>query len=321
VTPALREAVEALHPSLARQASYHLGWREADGSPTVHDGGKVLRPTLSLLAAEAAGGTPGEAVPSAVAVELVHNFSILHDDVMDRDTERRHRPSTWSVFGDAGAILTGDALFAVANATLLDAHPDRGRRALNRLLAATGELIRGQAADLDFEQRLDVTFDECLAMASGKTGALMSCACAAGAALAGAPEPTVDALGDYGRHLGLAYQAVDDVLGIWGHPETTGKPAGNDLRQQKKSLPVTAALHDGACSERLRALLGKDEIGDEDVSAAVSLVEASGARQRVDELADAELTRALEALDRVALVEAAREELADVARFAVAREF
>ena len=322
VTPALRTAIEELHPQLRLVSSYHFGWLEPDGTPAAGNGGKSVRPALSLLSAEAAGASAEIGLPGAVAVELIHNFSILHDDVMDRDRERRHRPTAWSLFGEPTAILAGDALFTLASDVLLAAPSEAaGVRALRRLTRDTAALIWGQAEDLSFEERPDVTLEECLSMCAGKTGALLSCASSIGAILAEAPDPVVDALSCYGWHLGIAFQAVDDLLGIWGSPETTGKPAANDLRQRKKSLPVAAALQSSEHAADLRVLLRREELSESDVERAVSVLEAAGARDTVRAIADRELRRALEALRRERVEEGAQQELAAIARFVVEREF
>lgn len=249
VDPELRTAVASLPGAMRRIARYHFGWEEADGTPAAGHGGKAVRPALVLTAAAALGG-PGaraDAARAAAAVELVHNFTLLHDDVMDRDATRRHRATAWTVFGDNDAILAGDALQALALRLLAeDPHP-ASPAAAARLAACVVELCAGQQADTALERRdpREVTLTEVLAMAEAKTGALLGCACAVGALYAGAAEEDVEALDAFGRQAGLAFQLIDDVIGIWGDPARTGKPAGADLAARKKSLPVVAALTSG----------------------------------------------------------------------------
>lgn len=322
VQPALRASVDRLAPELRTVVAYHLGFADRDGRPAAGEGGKAVRPALAFLSAEAAGAEAAAAMPGAVAVELVHNFSLLHDDVMDRDTERRHRPTAWALFGEGQAIIAGDALLLLAQEILLDPiSPQRERacRALNRSVA---RMIAGQAEDLSFESRLDVTVEECVRMCGDKTGALLSCAASIGAILAGADGPAVRALTDFGFHLGLAFQAVDDVLGIWGRPEATGKPVGSDLMSHKKTLPVVVALTEsGRRRERLAALLSNGHLAEEDVFEAISLVEEAGGRERCMGEADRQLEAALASIEGVGLAEAVRVELAEVARFVTARNF
>jgi geranylgeranyl diphosphate synthase type I len=168
VDPALRAAVDRLDPESRRLARYHFGWTDADG----HDsgsgsGGKAVRPALALLSAEAAGAPAHVGVPGAVAVELVHNFSLLHDDLMDGDVERRHRTTVWALEGAPAAILAGDALLTLATQVLLDAGTLDAVAATRLLAECTQQLIAGQHDDLGFERRHDVDVDECVAMAAG----------------------------------------------------------------------------------------------------------------------------------------------------------
>jgi geranylgeranyl diphosphate synthase type I len=256
VAPALSEAIERLAPEIRRLATYHMGWTDPGGNPVNSPGGKGIRPTLAILSAEAAWADPEVGVPGAVAVELVHNFSLIHDDIIDTDTERHHRPTVWSVYGIGPAIVAGDALQILAHQILLETPFGRGAAASAALADATAAMIAGQADDIAFEGRRDVSVEQCMAMSAAKTGALLGCAASMGAILAGAPGATVGALRDYGRYLGLAFQAVDDLLGIWGDPAQTGKPAGSDLRQRKRSMPVVSALAAGGPeSDELRDLI------------------------------------------------------------------
>jgi geranylgeranyl diphosphate synthase type I len=321
VEPALRQAVDRLDPDSRLLADHHFGWTDGANSGGTSSSGKAVRPALALLSARAVGADEAIAVPGAVAVELVHNFSLVHDDLMDGDVERRHRPTVWALHGAAAAILCGDAMLALATQVLLDAGTLDAVEAARQLAAATQELIRGQHADLDFERRRYVGVDECLAMAAGKTGALLACSAAIGAVLAGAPAATVRALSTYGAELGLAFQLVDDLLGIWGDPATTGKPVGSDLRARKKSLPVAFALTDpGPASAELAHWLdtaGPDS--DDDIARAADLVQAAGGRAWATEEATRRLALAESALAAAALDPAAVEELVTLGRFVVTR--
>jgi geranylgeranyl diphosphate synthase type I len=325
VEPALRAAIARLDASSRHQAEYHLGWTTVDGQPVAGGGGKAVRPALALLSAEAAGAAPEVGLPGAVAVELVHNFSLLHDDVMDGDKERRHRPTVWALWGVASAILTGDAMLALAQEALLDSGSPFAAPAAYLLSVATRDLIRGQVQDLAFERRDDVTLPECLDMAAGKTGALLSASASIGAVLAGAPTGVVDALSHYGSQLGLAFQLIDDVLGIWGDPATTGKPVYSDLRAGKKSLPISFVLaRADTTARRLAAAIvecGQSAEADPELlRATAELVTVGGGR----DWAVAEANRRLElgerALERAAMPAHARTELTALGRFIVSRD-
>lgn len=322
VTPALRAAVARLHPRLAQVVGYHRGWVDQQGNPRSAGGGKALRPALALLSAEAARAPVGVGLPGAVAVELVHDFSLLHDDLMDGDTERRHRPTAWAAFGAGSAILAGDALLGLATQVLLDVEGPAGPRAARMLGDAVQQLVLGQTQDLFFETRTDVGIQECLAMAAGKTGALLSCAAAVGAILAGGRPPLVDGLASFGARLGLAFQLVDDLLGIWGEPEVTGKPVLSDLRSRKKSVPVVVALSSGGPQAgELRRFLGSTHTPTEDeLRAAADLVEGAGGRAWTAGQADRELADCERALDGLDLPPAVAAELRAIARFVGERD-
>jgi geranylgeranyl diphosphate synthase type I len=223
----------------------------------------------------------------------------------------------WAAFGVPRAIVAGDALANLATVVLLEDASDHRLEAAQLLTEATALMIVGQADDMAFELREIVSIEECLKMEEGKTGALLSCAAAIGALLAGAPDDVVKALALFGQRIGLAFQAVDDVLGIWGEPATTGKPVGSDLLTHKKSLPVVVALARGGPG--LQSMLA-GELIDADVAEAARAVEATGAREEVMAIVDRAYGEALEALDSVPLDPTAREELVAIARFVTERD-
>jgi geranylgeranyl diphosphate synthase, type I len=319
VTPATRAFLARLDDTSAAIAAYHLGWTDVTGAPTRGGGGKAVRPALATLSAQAAGAPAQVGIPGAVAVELVHNFSLVHDDVMDGDTERRHRPTVWAVWGTNSAILTGDALLALAQEVLLDSVSPHRAAAARLLAEATRHLIRGQVMDVAFERRHDVTVEECLDMVSGKTGALLSASATIGAVLAGAPDHVVAALRIFGEQLGYAFQLVDDLLGIWGDPAITGKPVFSDLRSHKKTLPVTYVLSQGGAPAReLAAWLREPAPGGE--ARAAELIEAAGGRHWAAAESQRRIAAAEQALSSVPIPAGPRAELAAIAHFIVQRE-
>jgi geranylgeranyl diphosphate synthase type I len=322
VEPALRAAVDTLPASMRRIAGYHFGWWDEHGNPGSAAGGKALRPALALLAAEAVDGVAGVALPGAVAVELVHNFSLLHDDVMDRDRLRHHRPTVWSVFGIGPAILAGDALLILALDVLAGSGHPVAQEAMRMLGSAVQDLVEGQCADVEFERRPDVDLAECVTMAARKTGALLACACGVGALFGGGPPERVDRLRGFGAHLGLAFQYTDDLLGIWGNPAVTGKPVYSDLRSRKKSLPVVAALTSGTPAGRELAALYRPgpALSDADLARAAELVELAGGRSFSRDQAEVLLGGALGELAAAAPAPRAAAELGALARLATRRD-
>ncbi|MBQ6644972.1 MAG: polyprenyl synthetase family protein [Saccharopolyspora sp.] len=279
--PALRAAVGTLPESMSRIVGHHFGWWDEHGAPVEAPAGKAIRPNLVLLSARAVGADAEAALPAAVAVELVHNFSLLHDDVMDGDLTRRHRPTAWRVFGSGAAILAGDALLTLAADVLTASGHPAAMSGLQELNSTVLNLVDGQSADMSFERRSDVALPECLTMVSAKTASLLGCSCALGASFGGAEPERAQRLRRFGTRLGLAFQLVDDLLGIWGDPEVTGKPVHSDLRNRKKSLPVVAALNSGtAAGGELAELYERaTELSEKDAVRAAELVTEAGGRE------------------------------------------
>lgn len=321
VEPALLAAVEGIADERMRLISgYQLGLWDADGTPTPGQGGKAVRPTLVLLAAAAASGHPERGLPAAVAVELVHNFSLLHDDIMDRDVQRRHRPTGWVVYGDGQSILAGNALL-VAAVQALAAVP-QSERCVEVLLGAVQRLISGQSADLALEQSDDADLATVLEMERGKTGALISCALTLGAICGGADDDAVAHLQRAGELVGLGFQLVDDLLGIVGDPLVTGKSDSSDVRAGKRSAPIVAALRAGRPeSAQLAELLAHPPLEAPDaVHRAVRLIVDAGGVAQIEQRADQLVADALAELAEAQLPHAApAAELAELCAFLVRR--
>lgn len=308
VRPELDSARRRLAPELRGPVGDHLS-----------SGGKMVRAALVLLSASACGGEERTAIDGAVAIELVHNFSLVHDDVIDGDLTRRHRATMWAEHGINQAIIAGDALSTVAFQVLLDVPSEDRASAASLLADATQAMIAGQALDMALERRATATLDECLEMVSGKTAALIRCAACLGAVLCGAPDPSVSALWEFGHHLGVAFQAVDDLLGIWGSQEATGKPVGNDLRRRKKTIPVCIATSHGVALPGVFLTPGV-EMADAQVDEIRCVLESCGARAATEDLSERHLRDALAALDRVALAPGPRGELTAIASYVVERD-
>ena len=282
ITPVLRDLVNRLDPMLRSVVSYHFGWCDERGAPLNSNAGKAIRPSLVLLAAEAAGGQAECAIHGAAAVELIHNFSLVHDDLMDRDECRRHRPTLWAVWGDPVAVLAGDALLSLAHEAILDSDSAHAGAAHTVLAVATRELIRGQAADTEFERRDDVTLGECLEMTWGKTAALMSASAVIGATFAAAPTQVSDALGVFWQ-FGLAFQLIDDVLGTGANPRSPASPCTQTYGPARKACPSSWVIDRGGPAGRALASWMTDRghaasCTDDELHDIADLVERAGGR-------------------------------------------
>jgi geranylgeranyl diphosphate synthase type I len=305
--PALQEEMRAIvrvreprQVPLFGMLRYHLGWVDATFEPCDASSGKRLRPVLCLLACEGCGGVWRQALPAAAAVELLHNFTLIHDDIEDQDGTRRGRPTVWSIWGEPQGINAGDTLFALSQLALLrlqrrDLPPTTVVKAMRLFNETCVGVTFGQHLDIGFEGREDVSVDDYLEMIEGKTGALVACSCEIGALVAGAPDGQREDLRAFGRHSGLAFQMLDDVLGIWGDSGVTGKPVGADIARRKKTLPL---IHGLERSAELRLLMAREVLSEADVRRARHLLEKTGSRDYTERLARGHHEQALAALDR-----------------------
>jgi geranylgeranyl diphosphate synthase type I len=290
MTAVLAERAQSAAP-LYEMLEYHLGLDEPGA------GGKRIRPLLGLLVYQALGGDPRKALPGAAAVELGHNFSLVHDDIEDGDVERRHRPTLWALWGVPLAINAGDALFALSRLALYrlrtpEAETEYDARRILSLMEVYDEtclaLCEGQYLDITFESRIDVTVEEYLEMIGKKTASLMSAGVQAAAMLASDDDTLVESMRRFGFDLGLAFQMADDVKGSFWDSAESGKAEAGDLRRRKKTLPVIWALGHatGADLDRLRALFAPGPAGeaasgmtDAEVHEALDILERCGARE------------------------------------------
>ena len=230
--------------SFHEMLTYHMGWTGEGAGPEAT--GKRIRPLLVLLCTAACGADWNSALPAAAAIELVHNFSLVHDDIQDNSDIRRGRPTTWVKWGMPMAINVGDALFVLSNQAIINLKRSHSAeivvKAAEIFHDTCLELTRGQFLDMSYEERNDLAVEDYWPMISGKTAALLSACCHIGALLGGADDAAKDAYRAFGHYLGLAFQVQDDILGIWGDEALTGKSVASDLIEGKNSLPVLAGL-------------------------------------------------------------------------------
>ncbi|HZB32426.1 MAG TPA: polyprenyl synthetase family protein [Streptosporangiaceae bacterium] len=319
--PEMRELIYSLESELSAVCAYHVGLPgRYDVAPAGRGGGKHIRASFTVLCAEATGGSAADALGGALAVEFVHNASLIHDDIMDGDPERRGRPAVWRRFGVPMAILAGDALLGLAFEAL--ARWDRaGETAIHDLARTVRRLCDGQSSDLCHDVLSGRSMSDYLRMIEGKTGVLLGLACRLGAMASAGPPAWLDKFEQFGVHLGVAFQLVDDTLGIWGDPALTGKPHGSDLRGRKKSAPVLAALAaNNIHSRRLAELLARG-VGDDDLGYCAELIASAGGRRWVRLETRRRVEAAWDSLARVDMDPMVRDELVKLVDFLVTREW
>ena len=311
---------------LYRMMGYHMGWLDEYGEAAEVESGKRIRPTLSLLACEALGGDMKAVLPAAAAVELVHNFSLIHDDIQDGNSERHNRPTVWWVWGPAQAINAGDGMHALARLALLrqtgeGMSPERTLKAVGLLDQACLRLCEGQYLDLTYQERVDISQDAYFKMVEGKTAALISCAAELGAVMSSAEEPVVQAMAQFGAKLGTAFQIRDDILDLWGQQDT-GKPLAGDILNKKKSLPIVYAIENASGAERrtLGDVYFKRVMEPEDIDKIIEVLQTLGAREFCQAKADALCDEAIQSLKDAGMTSQQTEGLEALARFTVTRE-
>ena len=317
-------------PELYGVLRYHLGWADQAGKTleTPEGQGKALRPSLCLFACQALGGDWLQALPAAIALELMHNFSLIHDDIQDGDRERRHRPTVWSLWGQPKALVAGDTMHGLAYRVALDlteqgVTQEKALRCSLLLVESSLDMIKGQCLDLAYEGTLDTGIEEYMEMIRLKTGALITCSVEMGALLGCSNDAYVGAFASCGAHLGRAFQIQDDLLGIWGKQKETGKAAGNDIRRRKKSFPVVYALQEltGSTRQELVETYQKESLDGEDVERVLGILEDSGAQAHAQRLVKKEAALALEELKGVPLPMWARKEAQELTEFLACREY
>ncbi|HPW73989.1 MAG: polyprenyl synthetase family protein [Methanothrix sp.] len=308
VTAAIEELLPVKHPRGLYEASRHL----------VDSGGKRLRPSMLLLAAQAAGGEAQALAPAAVSIELVHNFTLIHDDIMDNADVRRGRPAVHKIWGQSGAILAGDTLYSKAFQVLgmTAASPERILAAMNMLSRTCTAICEGQWLDMEFESRERVTEQEYMEMIEKKTGVLYGASAGMGAILVGASPEVVGAMDEFGRLTGMGFQLQDDVIDLMTPERVSGKRQGGDLIEGKKTLIMIHAF----ANDVVVPVFGRKDASEEEISRSISILQESGsidyARSRAEEM----VVRGKRALD-VLPSSPAKETMLELADYMIRRRY
>lgn len=307
---------------------YHLGWVDEKGNPRHGSTGKALRPTLCLLACKAVGGDYRRALPAATTIELVHNFSLILDDIQDDDRERRHYPTVWSIWGKPQAINVGTAMRLLANVALRRLR--EGGVSLEKQLAiqqlideTTLRLIEGQFLDISYESHFDIKVTDYLSMIEKKTATLLACSLEVGALLGTDDKEVGKRFWDIGKNLGLAFQIRDDILGIWGEELKTGKPLASDIRHRKRTFPIVYILE--KAGDRLRQQLvnvyQNGVVGNDGIATVLTILESANAQFQAQKMAEKYCDKAVKAIDSLALLPSLSSDLKEVAHFLIERDF
>jgi len=323
----IRKAIDSCPSVLCNMLRYHMGWQDEHGHSCSRESGKFIRSTLCLLSCQAVGGDTSQVMPAAAAVELIHNFSLIHDDIEDASDERHHRPTVWKLWGQSQAINAGDAMFTLAYLALLKLKErgiadERVASSTKMLSLACLDLCEGQYLDVEYENRLDITTEDYLDMAAKKTAALFAVSTSLGAYLGSEDSKLVDFFHLFGKELGIAYQIYDDILGIWRMEKSIGKSV-SDISQRKKTLPVVYGLQnsEGEARKRLEKLYSQKSIEGKDIAEVTKILDQLGARDYAENLAEQHYQKALAYLEATQLDISRQVPLKEIASFLLNRDF
>lgn len=287
-------------PGFGVMARYAMGWVDENDQPYTQPTGKRTRPLFLLLCTEAAGGNWRQALPAAAAVELLHNFSLIHDDIQDDSPIRHGRPTVWKIWGNSNAINAGDALFSLAYCALeglsrTGVAPETLVKIWRVFNKTNLELTRGQHLDMRFEKQDSVSVDDYISMITGKSAALLGACAQIGALIATGDEKIAEEYANFALNMGIAFQIRDDILGIWGDPDLTGKSIATDIISRKKSLPVLYAL---TKSKPLAEIYQREQLSEKDVTKAVAILDELGAQNYTQEMETRFYEKAIQALNQ-----------------------
>ena len=326
IQSALREAIDGHESDVYATHRYYMGWESRTGEPVEASSGKLLRPTLALLSAESVGGTVNQALPIAAALEYVHNFSLIHDDLEDRDRFRHHRPTVWVLWGDATAIISGNAMLKVADNTakrLIErgVPSQRAIQLQHQIVIAYLTMMEGQFLDLWFESKPDVSIAQYFDMVNRKTGALIQASMRLGAGAAIANVDDVNAMAEIGKELGVVFQVRDDILGIWGGA-STGKPVGADIARRKKSLPAIHALNTakGRSKRRLDEIYRNESPTDPGVEDVLEIMDDVNTHLYCQQICERHWSNAKGKLQYIDIADCYRRDLNEIGTYLLERD-
>lgn len=307
---------------------YFLGWTDSTGQLTNKPiSGKALRPILCVLACDAAGGNVEQVMPAAIPLELIHNFSLIHDDIQDKDELRHNRPTIWALWGNPKALIAGNNLRIIADITMnklmeTGVPTNKCLRVNSILTQACLEMIEGQYLDIKYEGETSLTKQLYLEMISKKTGALITAAINIGVILATENQNKLKAFNDFGKYLGAVFQITDDILGIWGKESKTGKPVGADIIRKKNSLPIilTNSNTTNKNQKIIENIYSKHTISNQDLNEILNIMEQSKTKERCLDLATTYCQKALSSIKNVSISEESRKDIESIALFLTQRQ-
>jgi len=323
---ALKDAVSDRHVFLYDMLRYCMGWSDANGAPLETKKGKGVRPSLCLFTCDALGGDIEKALPAAVSLELIHNFSLIHDEIQDSDEIRHHRPTLWNVWGVPKALFAGNVMRVLADrsmSTMLSDDPKLLSVSSSIVSEACLEMIEGQYMDISFEGGNPITVDQYMKMISHKTGALLRSSVHIGAIIGSRDGREAGIFREIGVKLGFMFQIRDDILGTWGETTSTGKPVGSDIRRKKNTLPIIHARETQAQTykKEISELYSLESLEDHHVDRVLDILDATKASRYCQEMVENYALEVSKDIQNIGFSKNSRGEFSELVSFLVGRSF
>lgn len=325
---AARQEQQEIAPILWQVIDYQFGWDLANTEQAKKVSGKKVRPVLMALVAKAISGDYHHVLPAGAALEFIHNFTLIHDDVMDKSPERRHRPAVWTQWGPDQAINVGDGLYALAMLSTvrlakIGTPPEKIVGVVRSISQACLWTCEGQILDMDFETRTAVSPDEYITMIANKSATLIECAAEIGALLSTDDPKIIQAYAQFARNLGVAFQVRDDYLGIWGNTQETGKSAVTDIQEKKKSYPVLVGFQQASSADQdtLRQIYAQNTLTDSDIQTVLAILDRTGAAKQTDQIAGQYADTAMLSLANTGIENETQDIIRQYAAFLVRRTY
>ncbi|MCH2309461.1 MAG: polyprenyl synthetase family protein [SAR202 cluster bacterium] len=322
----LKNSLSSVHSQAYSMLRYCMGWEDINGESVDSHSGKGLRPSLCLFVSDATGTGLHQSAQVATSIELIHNFSLVHDEIQDLDKIRHHRPTIWTIWGKRKSLIAGNLMQVAAHNTinLIDFVDENSKASISNLLGkACIQMLEGQNLDLLFEKNDSIELEDYLHMISLKTGALLRASLNLGAVLNVKDPNILNAIDQTGKALGYAFQIRDDILGVWGTEDVTGKPVGADIRRKKKSLPIVHAMgfESGKYANELKKIYSHSEISDDDVNQVLEIMNQIKTREYAEDLTNNYLEAALISFRNSKVINCFQDDFKELIEFLATRNY
>ena len=321
----LKSSVLSYDGDISKYINNYFGWEDKDLVNSYL--GKAFRPALCIALCDSLSGDINAALPCSISVELVHNFSLIHDDIEDNDKLRRHKPTLWTIWGIPKALITGNSILVLGNQKLeelLEYGISKEKLFFSQKLLTESylKMMEGQFLDISFEKKSRISEDEYLKMIGLKTGALIECSVILGAISSNKKlsNTELQLISDFGKDIGLLFQIRDDILGVWG-TDKTGKPVGGDIKKKKKSLPIILTINSNSAYEKeINEIMEKNEIHEDDIKKFLNIMDKIDIKNKCDDIAEKYLSKIRNTISNIPTSQEHKKTFNEITNFLMSRE-